>query len=225
MKKLFFAYSWILLTVGVMLTSVAAYNFYLIPKKLITESIPENSGDYNILGYQKIEEGDNQKVLGIKSIVETGDARVEIITRFLDNYRSPMTPHSYYGQFLVDLADEYQLDFRLLPAIAMKESGLCKNTHSEAPHNCLGFGIHSGGTLDFTNYEAGFERAAKELRAYYIEEGRTTVAEIAEKYNGGDYLDWADAVNQFMTEMRYNDRELGREIDQNNSALEYTREE
>lgn len=224
MKKLFFAYSWLLLTVGVMLTSVAAYNFYLIPRDLVTKPTAATEIEKNILGAQLIDQGSNQRVLGIKSIVETGDAKKEIIEKFLERYKSPLTPHSHYAQFLVDLANEYEINFLLLPAISMKESRLCKNTHSKAPHNCLGFGIHSGGTLEFESYEAGFERAAKELRAYYIEEGRTTVAEIAEKYNGGDYLDWADAVNQFMTEMRYNDRQLGREIDQDNSALEYTRE-
>ncbi len=223
MKRIFFAYAWILLTVGVMLTSVAAYSFYLKPKEVAAEPIADTGVEQNILGAQLSNIPDEHPA-GVKSIVEAGDARVEILTRFLDRYNSPMTPHSYYGRFFVELADKHQIDFRLLPAIAMQESQLCKNTHSKAPHNCLGFGIHSGGTLDFDSYEAGFERAAKELKAYYIEEGRVLISELAQKYNGGDYEGWAAAVNQFMTEMRYNDRELGREIEQNNSALEYTRE-
>lgn len=218
------AYSWILLTVGVMLTSVAVYSFYLKPKNKMVEPIADAGVEQNILGAQLSNIPDEQPV-GVKNIVEAEDARTEIVTRFLDRYHSPMTPHSYYGRFFVELADKYQIDFRLLPAIAMQESQLCKNTHSQAPNNCLGFGIHSGGTLDFDSYEDGFERAAQELKAYYIDEGRILISELAQKYNGGDYESWAAAVNQFMTEMRYNDPELGREIEQNNSALEYTRGE
>lgn len=206
-----------------MLTSVAAYNFYLIPHKLV--KAPEKKDEQHILGAaQEPGVSSTHDQLSVKNIVEADDARIEIVTRFLDRYHSPLKPHSYYGQFFVSLADKYGFDFRLLPAIAMQESQLCKNTHSQAPNNCLGFGIHSQGTLDFNSYEAGFERAAKELKANYIEEGRVLITELGQKYNGGDHQAWADAVNQFMTEMRYNDRQLGREIDQNNSALEYTRE-
>jgi hypothetical protein len=122
-----------------------------------------------------------------------------------------MEPYDYYGQKLVEIADTYNLDFRLLPAIAMRESNLCKNTHSNAPHNCLGFGIHSEGTLDFDSYEQGFERAAKEIRAYYINEGRITTEMVGQKYASSPT--WADG------EMRYDDRALGLELKEDNTNV------
>jgi hypothetical protein len=128
-----------------------------------------------------------------------------------------MKPYDHYGRFLVDLADEYNLDFRLLPAIAMRESNLCKNTHSGAPHNCLGFGIHSEGTLDFDSYESGFERAAKEIRAYYVDQGRITTEMVGQKYATSPT--WADGVNQFMAEMRYDDRALGLELKEDDTNV------
>src|SRR3989344_1400548 len=51
------------------------------------------------------------------------DARQEIIRQYMAKYNSPLEPHA---QFLVDTAQKYDLDFRLLVAIAQQESNLCK---------------------------------------------------------------------------------------------------
>ncbi|MBU0578837.1 hypothetical protein KKE34_03505 [Patescibacteria group bacterium] len=164
------------------------------------------------------------KKKGDVTIVETNDARAELVTRFLERYQSPLQPYSYYGKLFVDLADKHSFDFRLLPAIAMQESNLCKNIPPNS-YNCLGFGIHERGTLTFENFDANFERAARELKMYYIDEGLTTPQQIMTKYCPHSDGSWANAVNQFMTEMRYNDRELGKQIDQDNSVLEFLPEE
>lgn len=215
MKNIFFAYAWILLTVGIMLTSMAGYYFYLMPKKTVAETPIET--EEVILGTTSTAQ-DNKR--DVTSIVETQDARAILVANFLERYNSPLQPYSYYGQLFVELADKHQLDFRLLPAIAMQESNLCKNIPPES-YNCLGFGIHERGTLEFENFDANFERAARELKMYYIDQGLTTPQEIMTKYTPSSNGSWADSVNQWMTEMRYNDRELGRQIDQDNSVLEF----
>lgn len=163
------------------------------------------------------------QVMGMESTLELEDARAQIVANFLRQHNSPLKPHDYYGQVLVDIADKYELDFRFLPAIMMKESNLCKKI-PEGSFNCLGFGIHSRGTLGFENYEAGFERAARELRANYVEQGRIQVSEIARKYT--ESVDsWTNAVNQFMAEMEYDDRKMGIEKKTDASVLEYAKEE
>ncbi len=164
------------------------------------------------------------QVMGMESTLELEDARGQIVANFLKKYKSPLEPHEYYGQMLVDIADKYNLDFRFLPAIMRKESSLCRNI-PEGSYNCLGFGIHSKGTLGFESYEAGFERAAKELRANYVEQGRIQISEIARKYNGGDVDEWTDSVNQFMAEMEYDDKKMGIEKKIDASVLEYVKEE
>ena len=221
MKKIFFAYAWILLTVGIMLTSMAGYYFYLMPKKTVAETPTEEV----ILGTTQsaFNHEVESELNGVKSIVETEDARATLVASFLERYNSPLQPYAYYGQVFVNLADKHEFDFRLLPAIAMKESNLCKRIPPES-FNCLGFGVHERGTLTFESYEANFTRAARELKMYYIDEGLKTPSEIATKYLSGDKELWADTVNQFMTEMRYNDRELGIQLDQNNSVLEFAQE-
>ncbi|KUK79781.1 MAG: hypothetical protein XD95_0135 [Microgenomates bacterium 39_7] len=164
----------------------------------------------------------DSQVMGVESHLELEDARAQIVANFLQKYNSPLTPHDYYGAVLVEVADRYNLDFRFLPAIMMEESNLCKNI-PEGTYNCLGFGIHSRGTLGFESYEAGFERAARELRANYVEQGRLQVSEIAKKYTAS--VDkWTDSVNQWMTEMKYDDRAMGLERKADTNVLEYVRE-
>ncbi len=164
------------------------------------------------------------QVKGIETIIETQDARPMIVARFLERYNSPLQPYDHFGQVFVDLADTNGFDFRLLPAIAMQESNLCKKI-PEGSYNCLGFGIHSKGTLTFDSFEANFERAARELKANYIDQGRTTPEEIMKKYTPGSNGSWANSVSQWMAEMKYDDREKGRESEEEENVLEYVNEE
>lgn len=174
-----------------------------------------------------LNQANQPQVMGVESNLETQDGRAEIVANFLERKdkkkNSPLQPYDYYGKVLVEIADKYSLDFRFLPAIMMQESQLCTKI-PEGSYNCLGFGIHSKGTLGFESYEAGFERAARELRANYVEQGRIQVSDIARKYTAS-VDEWTDAVNQFMAEMEYDDRKMGIEKKTDASVLEYVKEE
>ena len=71
MKNIFFAYAWILLTVGIMLTSIAGYYFFLMPKKEIAEVPAEEV----VLGTHTLD----TDLKGVTSIVETADARATLV--------------------------------------------------------------------------------------------------------------------------------------------------
>ncbi|OGM18609.1 hypothetical protein A2686_01815 [Candidatus Woesebacteria bacterium RIFCSPHIGHO2_01_FULL_38_10] len=132
------------------------------------------------------------KVLGV-------DARSELIKNYLDIYNSPLKP---YSDFIVKTSDKFDLDYRLITAIAMKESGLCKVIPEES-YNCWGWGIHSNGTLKFSSFEQGIEEVSKGLKENYFDQGLRTVEEIMSKYiphsPGGI---WAENVSKFMKEMQ-----------------------
>ena len=145
---------------------------------------------------------------GLHFDARVADARVDIVKNFLSRYKSPLTPYDHFAQVLVDAADRNNLDYRLLPAIMMQESNLCK-TSDPAIHNCLGFGIHKRGTLSFDTYEDSFDRAAKELKERYIDIGLVTPEQIMRKYTPSSNGSWANSVNQWIAEMEYNSRELG----------------
>jgi hypothetical protein len=218
MKKFFLVFSWLLLSTSIVLLGSSAYSFYFIAKgnslsKFDLSTLPK---------IQSKEEAKDSAQL-VTTVIESEDARDQIIAKFLQRYNSPMQPYDFYGKKIVEIADRYEIDFRLLPAIAMQESNLCKTVNPGAPHNCLGFGIHKSGTLDFDSYEDGFERAGRELKAYYIDKGLVTVEQIESKYTPSSNGSWANSVNQWMAEMRYNDRQLGKENKGNASVVEFAK--
>lgn len=222
MRTLLFAYAWLLLATGIILTSVAVVSArHLLPKPTAS---PEPTSEPAATSSAQVspEPLDEGEVQGVSTVAETADARVTIVANFLKRYQSPLKPYDHFGQVFVDLADENGFDFRLLPAIAMQESNLCKSI-PKGSFNCLGFGIHERGTLTFDNFEANFERAAKELKQYYIDEGRTTPETIMEKYTPGSNGSWAESVNQWMAEMRYDDRSRGKQSEATENVLEFAK--
>ena len=105
---------------------------------------------------------------------------------------------------LVETARKYNLDPFLLVAIAQCESNLGKKMPPEC-YNPFGWGIHSAGTLCFTDWKEGFERVSQGLREKYLDKGLTDPHEIMLKYNlnsvqnaGGS---WAKCVEKFLAEI------------------------
>lgn len=127
----------------------------------------------------------------------SSDARGDILKKYLSEYNSPLAPYSYY---IVNVADEYNIDFRLITAIARQESNLCKYI-PENTYNCWGWGIHSRGTLGFNSYEEGIKTVSEGLKKEYLSKGYNTPDEIMKKYTPMSNGSWANAVNQFLTEM------------------------
>ncbi len=133
----------------------------------------------------------------VDGTAQPSDAREHIIQNYLNTYNSPLSSHS---KFLVETADRYELDFRLLTAIAQQESNLCKII-PEGTYNCWGWGIHSRGTLGFESFNEGIEAVSKGLREEYLDKGLTTPNEIMTKYTPLSNGSWAEAVNTFMEDM------------------------
>ena len=138
------------------------------------------------------------KFPSIDGEVGASDARPEIIKQYLEKYNSPLIP---YSNLIVEVADEYSLDFRLVPAIAQQESNLCKIIPPNS-YNCWGWGIHSKGTLGFVSFEEGIKTVSKGLREEYLNKGYSTVEDIMSKYTPQSNGSWARGVSQFMSDMQ-----------------------
>jgi len=233
MKSLFFVFAWILLSVGVIFVSTAGLAFY---KENIISLLEESKQEDNVMISIGEIGGNNEEILGATTVVETDDARALIVANFLKRYNSdrrnlnhPLTPEDYFGKFFVELADKYGLDFRLLPAIAMQESNLCvktprplnENGDVVESYNCLGFGVYGNKITMFPSFEANFEQAAKTLKKNYIDIGLDTPYKIMKKYTPPSDGSWAESVNQWMTEMRYDDRTSGIKLKENADLLEF----
>ncbi len=135
-----------------------------------------------------------EKVKEVTTTATTEDGRVGALERFFAGYESPLEPHA---QLIVDEADKYGMDYRLVPAIAMKESTLChkiiKNTH-----NCWGYGIYGDKVTYFDNYEEGIRTVSKGLGERYIGIGLVDPYEIMTKYNPVSTGSWAETVTFVM---------------------------
>jgi len=99
------------------------------------------------------------QISSVNGQVDSADARPEIVRQYLEFYGSPLVP---FAGYIVQTADKYSLDFRLITAIAQQESNLCKII-PPGSYNCWGWGIHSEGTLGFSSYDQGIESVSKGL--------------------------------------------------------------
>lgn len=220
MKRFYLVSAWLLISSAIILTAIGSFQFYQLYQSQQPSLTTQAEIEQNVLISSPQQPKLTGEIKGVETVLESGDGRADLVANFLQRHNSPLTPHDYYGLKFVEIADKNGFDFRLLPAIAMQESNLCKAI-PEGSYNCLGFGVHSRGTLKFENYEANFERAAKELKANYIDIGLTTPEQIMTKYTPSSDGSWAASVNQWMAEMRYDDRQLGRELKQDGSVLEF----
>ncbi len=130
----------------------------------------------------------------------SSDARPTLVRNYLKRYGSILEP---YAEEIVSVSDQYDLDYRLLVAIAQQESNLCKRIPKNS-FNCWGFGIYGDKVTRFDNYSQAFEIIAKTLKKNYIDKGLDTPEKIMAKYTppslelGGP---WARGVSQFLSEM------------------------
>ena len=130
--------------------------------------------------------------------IEQADSRVEIVRQFLERYNSPLEP---YAPDLVAASERYELDFRLLPAIAMQESTACKRIIKDS-YNCWGWGIYGSKVTKFNNYPEAIETISKGLHEKYSSRGLITPHEVGKMYNPSNTNNWADNVTIFMDRMK-----------------------
>lgn len=122
------------------------------------------------------------------------DKRVAILKAFFRRHDSPLYDQA---EFVVKVSDEYGLDYRLLPAISMQESGACKVIPHNS-YNCWGWGIYGNKVTRFSSYPESIETVARGLKTYYIDKGLRTPEEIMRKYNPSSNGSWAFGVNTFI---------------------------
>lgn len=102
-------------------------------------------------------------------------------------------PLAGYADKFVEVANKYNLDYRLLPAISVMESSGGKVLFR--PYNAWGWGKKG-----FSSFEEGIETVGKGLSGYYAR-GKDTVEKIAPTYCPPNSTNWARNVNQFMNEI------------------------
>lgn len=185
LKKLAIVLTWFVFTPAMIILLSASLTIHNSKVKTLDTlqalKITEPAIDNNIEG----------QVLG--TIIE--DPRPFIVARFLQG-----TPLEPYSASIVQASDQYDIDYRLIPAIAMKESG-GGATVDEASHNAWGF---ENGRTYFDSWDTAIPIVAKTLKERYVDKGLISPEQIMTVYappailNGGG---WAKDINLFFSQM------------------------
>jgi hypothetical protein len=124
--------------------------------------------------------------------ITKGDARAVLLDRFLQRQRSPMAG---MGEHFVKMADKYNMDYRLLPAIAQKESGLGR-VIPKGSYNAWGWAIYTGKNsgAEFDSWAHAIETVARGIKASYIDKGLVSPEQIMTKYTPSSDGSWAEDV-------------------------------
>jgi len=124
-------------------------------------------------------------------------AKVEEVKRFYARFGYP--PLYEYAEVLVDAADKYGLDYRLMPAISIIESGGGKKLFK--PYNPFGWGQYS-----FSSFEEAIYYVAERLRRFYYDLGWVEPRKIAYKYNGPTPEHWGRKAEWLVSLMKPEDQ-------------------
>lgn len=148
-----------------------------------------NSENYQFAASYKADLSD-----GYSAEIKSGDARAANLKAFLRKYSSDLYLHA---EKIIEVSDKYQFDYRLLPAIAMQESNLCRVIPDNS-YNCWGWGIYGTTVTRFDSYDDAIETVAKGIKEHYIDEGLVTASAIMQKYTPSSNGSWQNGVNTFL---------------------------
>jgi len=167
---------------------------YAISKKQseIDSILAEITKDIN--GREQFELAPADNLHGVKTDITAADGRVANLKAFFRKYNSPLYNEA---ELIVKVSDQYKFDYRLLPAIAMQESNLCRVIPYES-HNCWGWGIYGSTVTKFDSYEEAIVTVAKGIKKHYIDHGLITASMIMKKYTPSSNGSWAHGVNTFL---------------------------
>ena len=132
------------------------------------------------------------------------DIRIQALSQFLESYKSPLIP---YAETAVKIADRWGLDYALIPAIAMQESGGCKIIPIDS-YNCWGFGIYGDKVTRFESYENAMNAVAKTIKETYIKNGLTNPTLLEDRWTPSSRGLWSYSVNYFIGKIKEIERLL-----------------
>lgn len=129
------------------------------------------------------------------NVLPEEDVRITVLQKFFQAYKSPL---SDYIEDIVKQADLNGMDYALLPAIAMQESGGCKNIPADS-YNCWGFGIYGSKVTRFSSFPEAIAQVTKTVKEAYIKNGLTNATLVEDRWTPSSRGQWSYAVNYFIS--------------------------
>ncbi len=135
---------------------------------------------------------------GISYEIETSTVdRVAVLEKFFEKYDSPLAGSA---ATFITVADKYDMDYRLLPAISCLESG-CGKVLIPGTYNAWGWGIYGKNYISFESWDNGIEEVGKGIYKGYVLKGLDTPAKMAPIYTPPRPQHWLNGVSHFMSQM------------------------
>ena len=122
------------------------------------------------------------------------DSEALILQKYLAQFNSPM---QYHAQDFIDAAKQYNLDWKLLPAIAGVESTFGKQI--PGGYNAYGWGVYGNQAIYFKSWNEGIYTVAKGLKENYVDKGYTTPYTMNRIY--AESPRWGSKVSYFMADL------------------------
>lgn len=187
MGKLLLLINFFILTPFILVFTLALY-IYL--SHVNTQKLVHNQ-PISTVAYIIEEKPFQPQVLGAS---DENDQRADKLRQFFIQYKSVLEP---FAENFVRSADQQNIDYRLLPAIAMQESNLCKKAPLDS-YNCWGFGIYGKNVKRFGSFAEAIDTVSNTLAREYKNKGLETPEEIVAKYTPSDNGKWVNSVTHFM---------------------------
>jgi len=196
-KNLFVVCVWFPATIGLLFVNLMLLislrtKTDMVQAKSLSSAVPVSASTYK-----------TEQILGAS--IQAGDARSGLLSDFLYKHNSPMKD---LADYIIDRADYYGIDFRMVPSIAMCESGVGKRIPSSDSYNAWGISVATGTTsgAKFPNWMYAIDWVSRYVKEKYYDRGITELVDIGaiwappsvEKGNS-----WANCVQYFMDDIQF----------------------
>lgn len=122
------------------------------------------------------------------------DSQAKVLADYLKRYDSPL---QYSAQDFIDAAKKYDLDWKMLPAIAGVESTFGKAI--PGGYNAWGWGVYGTQAIYFKSWKEGIFVISEGLKKEYVDQGLNNPYSMNRLYAASPY--WGYKVSYFMQEL------------------------
>ncbi|GIW57501.1 MAG: hypothetical protein KatS3mg083_446 [Candidatus Dojkabacteria bacterium] len=139
------------------------------------DDVKGDFSDIKIYKVTKLEfiEHNGPFLTNIQEPVRPRDQRAISLEKYLQKQNSYL---AQYADLIIELSDFYNIDYKIVVAIAGVESGFCRINFK--PYNCWGFGDYA-----WNSPETSIKEYFRLLHKNYYQKGLDTLEEIASIYN------------------------------------------
>lgn len=160
---------------------------------------------FNSIAEAKSKNMDNpMNISDSKNISPNHDIRILALYEFLKAYRSPLMD---YTEEIVKQADLNAMDYAIIPAISMQESGGCKSIPADS-YNCWGYGIYGTKITRFSSYPEAIAKVSKTVKEAYIKDGLTNPTLVEDRWTPSSKGQWSYSVNYFIIKIHEIEKNL-----------------